>query len=201
MATRETRRFHIPYPGLNDQSNWDAKFVSMITQVDSNLFGLLEHQQLTFQGLPTVTNNAGTHALDQVGDLVIISRTFGCTITVAAASVALVPQEIIGIEVPSGITANAVATWDVTDLAAVDVDFLALGYVDPTYNIYWWNGAVLAVGDTARLFSHITGGTLAWLSGIGNPNGVVVAVAGTRYHDTAANIIYTNTDSVSTWIL
>lgn len=201
MATRETSRFNIPYPGYDDQGNWDSKFVSMITQVDATLFALMEHVQLTFQALPSVTNNAGTNEMDQATDLIFMSRTFGCTITVAAGSVPLVPQHLIGIQVPSGITANATAVWEVVGVADIDADFLVLGYIDATFNIYWWNAAVLSVGDTSRLFSHVTGGTLGFMVGAGNPNGIVVAPAGTSYYDNVALVIYMNVDSISTWVL
>jgi hypothetical protein len=46
--------------------------------------------------------------------------------------------------------------------------------------------------------ANIGGGLL---SGVGNPNGLVPGLAGQSYYDTAAGIVYINTDGAMTWVL
>ena len=170
MPTRETSRFHIPYPGYDDRGNWDAKIMTMMAQLDANIFANMEHLRLVYAELPTVTNDAVTHELTQVGDFVLISRTFHNTITVAAGVVlTLQPTTMIGVRITSGITTNQTSVWEtVANGADVDPDFQVLGYVDAAYNIYWYNGAMLIPGDTARLFFFTgtgAGGTTVMVTG------------------------------------
>ena len=110
MATRETSRLHIPYPGKNDKGDWDAKFVTMLAQIDARVFANLEHTNLTIAALPTVLTDAGTHIMTQTGALSFVSRTYNCTVTVATGATAtLRANAMLGIQITSGITGNVTA--------------------------------------------------------------------------------------------
>lgn len=160
MATRETSRLKIPYPGVDDQGNWDAKFVAMLAQIDTRIFANLENLKPVYAALPTVTNDLVLGELQQVGDWVIVSRTFNARITVPNASVlTLQPDTMIGVRITAGAVANQVSAWEtVPNGADIDAEFQVFGCVDASLNIFWYNGSVLAPGDVARLFQHVGGG-------------------------------------------
>ncbi len=159
MATRETSRLHIPYPGADDQGSWDAKFVSMLAQIDARVFANLENLKPVYATLPTVTNDIALGELQQTGDWEIVSRTFGTRITVPTGStLPLVASTMIGVRITAGAVAAQTSAWETVPAGAdVDAELQIFGCVDSGLNIIWYNGAVLAPGDIARLFQHAGG--------------------------------------------
>lgn len=155
MATRETSRLHIPYPGVDDQGNWDAKIVSMMAQLDTRIFANLENLKPVYVELPTVLNDIATGELQQTGDWIIISRTFNASITVPTGSVlVLQPNTMIGVRITAGAVSNQISAWETAPQADIDAEFQVFGYVDAALTIRWYNGTELAQGETAALFQE-----------------------------------------------
>ncbi len=159
MATRETTRFHIPYPGADDAGSWDAKFVTMLAQIDALIFANLENLKPVFEALPVVTNDVAAVELQQTGDLVFVSRTLNVQITVASgATLSLLPDTMIGVRLTAGAVGAQTSVWETAATADIDAEFQVLGYVDSGLTIRWFTGAVLAPGETAELFQDPVAG-------------------------------------------
>jgi hypothetical protein len=157
MATRETSRLHIPYPGQDDQGNWDAKFVTMMAQIDARVFANLENLKPVFAELPTVLNDTVSGELQQTGDWILVSRTFSARVTVPTAStLTLQPQTMIGVRITAGATTDQASAWETFATADVDAEVQIFGYVDAALKIWWYNGTTLDVGETATLFEMPT---------------------------------------------
>jgi hypothetical protein len=155
MSTSETERFHIPYPGPDDQGTWFTKFATMMTQLDAVMFAQLENLKPTYALLPTVENNIAARELRQTGDWIIVSRTLNVAITVPTGSVlSLLQNHMIGVRVTAGAVGPQAGAWELWDSADIDGECQVFGYVDSSWNIYWYNGAVMAPGDVNRLFQH-----------------------------------------------
>jgi hypothetical protein len=132
----------------------------MMAQIDARIFANLENLKPVFVALPTVTNDLVLGELQQVGDWVMVSRTFATRITVPGGStLTLVPDTMIGVRVTAGAVDAQVTAWEtVPNGADIDAEMQIFGAVDSALNIFWWNGAVMAPGDVARLFQHVGGG-------------------------------------------
>jgi hypothetical protein len=204
MATNETPRFKIPYPAENDKNIWYPTLANTLDQFDTQIFGNLEQLKPIFRELPWVDNQVGPNQLVQTGDLVMISRTYQATVTVAAATTALTPEAMLCIRIAGGTETASTSVWEVVQSGAdADPDLQVFGYVDSAYNIFWYNGSTLPVGSANTLFGSTSGGG-AILSGLGNPNGVVAGLLGQTYIDItvpAAPIRYWCIDGAMTWFV
>jgi hypothetical protein len=64
---------------------------------------------------------------------------------------------MIGVRITAGAVADQSSIWEtVPNGADIDAEFQVFGCVDAALNIFWYNGAVLAPGDIARLFQHVS---------------------------------------------
>lgn len=160
MAAKETDRLGIPYAAQDSTIDWYTTFETGYQQIDTRIFANLENLKPIFQELPTVQNAVGPpRELVQTGDLVMISRTFQTTVTIPAASTALSAESMLCIRITSGAVAAQTSAWEVVQNGAdIDADLQVFGYVDASYNIFWWNGSTMAPSDAGRLFNFIGSG-------------------------------------------
>jgi hypothetical protein len=209
MASNNTGRFQWPIPPWNaDWQKWQAQFNNFAAGVDATVFAILEHVTVLPRELPvaTLTVTGPTSVLFSCsGPARFISRTMQSEISVDGRLT--ITDADIGALVCADLQPGAVGPqavlWELhTGSTPIDPTIVPFGVVFDDLSIYWYNGNRLSVGVPTRLFADTGGGTgPAFMAGIGNPNGVVPAAAGTSYHDTAAGIIYMNVDSATTWIV
>ncbi|MDD3135503.1 MAG: hypothetical protein PHF64_03300 [Methanoregula sp.] len=204
-----TGRFQWPIPPWNsDWQKWQQMFASFAQGVDATAFALLEHITVLPRDLPTVqiTNPApGSYYFTQAASARFLSRSMQSEIevtAVAAPGLALVPGALICVNLQPGAVGPQTVEWELyVSQTPIDSSIVPLGVVFDDYSIIWFNGNHLAVGVVAILFEGTTGAGISFMSGAGNPNGVVLAVAGTTYYDNVAGLLYMNIDSVTTWVV
>jgi hypothetical protein len=97
--------------------------------------------------------------LQMAADAIFVSRTFQAQFTVAAANVTLVKGAILAMEFTPGAVGPQTPVW-VVETAGMEINasLQALGYVDDSYNILWFNGAELAAGGPAQGLFEFPGG-------------------------------------------
>jgi len=205
MASNTTTRFKYPIPTWDaDWQKWQQTFGVLADGMDATMFALMEHLTLIPHTLPTVevVDTAGVYTFTQLGDAVFVSRTMQVQITVAATVVTLIPGALIGVALQPGATGPQSVVWQQW-VSQVDVDptLVVLGIVNSDYTITWYNGARLSVEVPTTLFAFIEGTAAAFMSGVGNPNGVVSAVAGMTYYDTSLHVLYVNVNGGTIWML
>jgi hypothetical protein len=207
MSTAETPRFHIPFPAEDDKGMWWTKFSNGMTQADALLFGLLENQKAIMKDLPSVIitgpDGLGRYWFTPLATTTFVSRTLMADIVVSSTPLQILPNCVVGLTLTPGAIGTQSVDWELfTNTVPIDVTVQAFGYVNTDYSITWFNASRLSVGAITGLFAATGGGGgTAFLSGAGNPNGVVTALAGTSYYDTAAAVLYMNIDSGTTWVL
>ena len=161
MAT-ESDRFKWPIPDWNaDWQKWQETFQDLIRNIDSNSFATMSNLTLIMKQLPTVSITGGGSSWNMImaGDAIFVSRTHLSEIRVAATSVPLTVGAVLALTLTPGAVGPQNVEWEVYDYGLENApEVLPLGYVDSSYNIIWFNGAVLTAGGASqRLFEFPSG--------------------------------------------
>ncbi|MFA4971271.1 MAG: hypothetical protein WC683_01575 [bacterium] len=203
MANEYTGRFQWPIPPWNaDWQKWQQLFGTFAQGADATAFALLEHLTLIHRQLPTVevTNAPGAWTFTQVDSAIFISRTLQVEISVGPNDLTLVRGGLICADLQPGAVGPQAVQWEL-DVSQTEISSsrMVFGVVNDDYTIQWFNGARLDLLTPTTLFAFPATGGSGWMTGAGNPNGVVTALAGTPYRDTLTGVIYMNIDGAMTW--
>lgn len=161
MATAETERFKWPVPGWDaDWQEWQDTFLDMANNIDAVVFGSMSNNKLVMKQLPTVasTFSGGNWSMTMYSDAVFVDRTLMVQIRLAAETVQLEADSILAVTLTPGAVGTQNTSWEVyTQGVAIAPEVVPLGYVDDSFNITWYNGAVLLAGEARRLFEFPSG--------------------------------------------
>lgn len=128
----ETARFGIPYPSAR-QKTWYAGFASMVEQLASRLFDVMEATSLLIieTGTTTWVDGAGPNAgkgVATVSDEVwFVSRTTGMKQILPATTFALAPGEFAYIELARGVTEESEVEVQIGSVVPVDSAIHVIG--------------------------------------------------------------------------
>lgn len=163
MATEETPRFRIPYPGADDQGTWFAKFQNGMNQIDSHMFALLENQKVMMKQLPdcvvTGPDGGGLYWFQTATETILVSRTLLVDLVVSTTALEVKPGRLIGLTLTSGAVGTQYLDWELFENGTdIDGAVQVLGYVNADWSITWFNASHLPVGVTMQLFEVGTSG-------------------------------------------
>ena len=156
--TTETSRFRWALPSWSaDWQQWQPVFRDLMNNMDATMFANMEGSLLVFRDLPNVEivdMGGGAYQFRPDGVTRFISRTFQSMVTVSDTYLDLVSDAFICVTFSAGITGPQTADWEcIQNGVDIDTSVHPIGYVNSTFQITWFNGAILPIGTQMPLFN------------------------------------------------